>query len=985
MIKHIKKSDQNRALGLSTFAFTACFAVWTIFSIIGIKIKTDLGLTDTQFGLLVATPVLTGSLSRLLLGIWTDQYGGRLVFTLTMLCSAVATWLLSTVTTYEMFLVAALGVGLAGGGFAVGISYVSQWYEKEKQGTALGIFGVGNVGAAITNFGAPYLLVALGWEGTARAYAIMLGVIAILFYLLSKDDPKLAERKKKKEKPRPILEQLEPLKNIQVWRFSLYYFFVFGAFVALALWLPRYYVGVYGLDIKTAGLLAAAYALPGSIFRALGGWMSDRYGARAVMYWTFIASILITFFLSYPATRYIVDGINGPIEFRIAISLPVFVSLTIILGFFMSLGKAAVYKHIPVYYPDHVGAVGGVVGLVGGLGGFFLPIVFGFMNDMIGVWTSCFMLLFALTVVALLWMHASILYAEGRVKKPKFLPELKVQKSKYKKKIDADITDTYGDSAKEFKHHGLEDWDPENKEQWDNYGKKIAYRNLWISIPCLLVGFAVWLYWGIITVQMLNLGFPFEKSDLFSLMAIAGLSGATLRIPSTFFIRLAGGRNTIFLTTSLLILPALGTGIALQNPDTPLWVFQLLALLSGIGGGNFASSMSNISFFFPKKVQGMSLGLNAGLGNFGVTTMQILIPLVMTFGLFGGNAMILQSTSGTLIGKIPAGTETYIQNAGFIWLVFLIPLSIAAWLGMDNIKAKHVSPDIGAPPVAFMKILIMLAIALGVAATGLWLMLPASANGSGFGISKYIILPGVIAATVILLKMLPGEIGASLKRQYKIFNNPHTWVMTIIYTMTFGSFIGFAASFPLAIKVIFGFQHIMVDGVMTHNTPNPNAPSALMYAWTGAFIGALIRPIGGRISDKLGGAFVTQICSIVMVASALGVAYYMKEAYASETPEQFFVPFLILFLILFAATGIGNGSTFRTIAIVFNKEQTGPVLGWTSAVAAYGAFIIPKVLGEQIKLTTPEVALYGFAAFYAFCVVLNWWVYLRPGAKYKNP
>lgn len=975
----VTKSDQTRALGLSTFAFTACFAVWTIFSIIGLKIKVDLGLSDTQFGLLVATPVLTGSLSRLLLGIWTDQYGGRVVFTLTMLCSAVATWLLSSVETYEMFLVAALGVGLAGGSFAVGISYVSQWYEKERQGTALGIFGVGNVGAAITNFGAPFLLVALGWEATAQVYAVILATIAAAFFLLSKDDPKLKERKKNREKPRPILEQMEPLKEVQVWRFSLYYFFVFGAFVALALWLPRYYVGVYGLSITTAGMLAACYALPGSIFRALGGWMSDRYGARAVMYWTFISSIIICFFLSYPATSYVVHGIKGPIAFDIAISLPAFVSLTIVLGFFMSLGKAAVYKHIPVYYPNHVGAVGGIVGLVGGLGGFFLPIAFGVMNDLTGVWTSCFMLLFGIISIALLWMHASILFSEGRISKPKFLPELMPFKTKEGAKID-------DDESVEFKPEGLDHWDPENKEQWESWGSKVAYRNLWISIPSLLCGFAVWLYWGIITVQMLNLGFDFAKSDLFSLMAIAGLAGATLRIPSTFFIRLAGGRNTIFLTTALLILPALGTGIALQDPNTPLWVFQSLALLSGFGGGNFASSMSNISFFFPKRKQGLALGLNAGLGNFGVTTMQVLIPLVMTFGIFGGLPMVLESTSGTLIGKIPAGTDTYIHNAGFVWLVFLIPLSIAAWLGMDNIKAKHVSPNVGAPPMAFFQIVVMLMIGLAVGAAGLWLMLPQSANGSGFGLSKYIVLPGVIAATVMLLKMLPGEIGTSLKHQYQIFRHPHTWVMTVIYTMTFGSFIGFAASFPLAIKVIFGFQHVVgYDGVMNHDIANPNGPSALMFAWMGPFIGALIRPVGGWIADKMGGALVTQICSVVMVGSALGVAYYMKEAYMSATPEEFFVPFLLLFLVLFAATGIGNGSTFRTIAMVFNKEQTGPVLGWTSAVAAYGAFIVPKVLGEQIKLTTPEMALYGFAAFYAFCVFLNWFVYLRPGAKHKNP
>lgn len=533
----------------------------------------------------------------------------------------------------------------------------------------------------------------------------------------------------------------------------------------------------------------------------------------------------------------------------------------------------------------------------------------------------------------------------------------------------------------------LTTWDPENQEQWENGGKNIATRNLWISIPCLLCGFAVWLYWGIITVQMLNLGFPFAQSQLFTLMAVAGLSGATLRIPSTFFIRLAGGRNTIFFTTALLILPALGTGLALQDKETPLWVFQLLALLSGFGGGNFASSMSNISFFYPKRMQGLSLGLNAGLGNFGVTTMQILVPLVMTFGVFGGSSMTLQNTSGTLIGQIPAGTETFIHNAGFIWVAILVPLIIAAWFGMHNIKAKHVSPDVGSAFKSFSLITIMLLAGLFTAAAGLWLILPANANGVGFELSKWLVLPLVITATVLLLRtLLQGAAKENLKRQYQIFNNPHTWVMTVIYTMTFGSFIGFSAAFPLAIKVIFGFIHVAgPDGVLVHTATNPNGPSALMYAWMGPFIGALIRPVGGWISDKLGGALVTQIVSVIMIGSALGVAHYMQLAYQSATPEQYFVPFFLLFLVLFTATGLGNGSTFRTIAVVFNREQAGPVLGWTSAVAAYGAFIIPQVIGEQIKLTTPEVALYGFAIFYAVCLVLNWFFYLRPGAEFKNP
>ncbi len=531
----------------------------------------------------------------------------------------------------------------------------------------------------------------------------------------------------------------------------------------------------------------------------------------------------------------------------------------------------------------------------------------------------------------------------------------------------------------------IKKWDVEDPQFWESEGKSVANRNLWISIPSLLCGFAVWLYWGIITVQMLNLGFPFAKAELFTLAGIAGLTGATLRIPSSFFIRIAGGRNTIFFTTALLMLPAAGAGFALQDKDTPLWVFQILAFLSGIGGGNFASSMSNISFFFPKRQQGLALGLNAGLGNAGVTTMQILVPLVMTFGIFGGTPMILENTSGTLIGKIPAGSETYIHNAGYIWLVLLVPLAIAGWFGMNNIRTESVSPDIGSPVGAMGKITGLLLIGFFTAACGLYVILPAPLGMGAPGWAKWPVIAGILFSTVMLMKMIPGDIRPNLQRQFKIFNNKHTWVMSIIYTMTFGSFIGYSAGFALAIKVVFGYQHLLVDGVMTHNTVNANGPSALMYAWMGPFIGALIRPIGGWMADKVGGAKVTQYVAIVMIASALGVAYFLKAAYQSATPEEFFIPFLILFLVLFAATGIGNGSTFRTIAMVFPKEQAGPALGWTSAVAAYGAFLIPKIFGEQIKLATPEVALYGFAVFYAVCLLLNWWYYLGPKAEFKNP
>ena len=410
----VTTGQQRQALGMSTLAFTVCFAVWTIFSIIGVRIKQELGLSETEFGLLVATPVLTGSISRLFLGILAEKYGGRLIFPIQMITTAIAAFLLSWATTYPMFLLAALGVGLAGGSFIIGIAYVSRWYEAKDQGTALGIFGVGNMGAAVTNFGAPFLVVAFGWETTAQIYAGVLLVMAAIFFTFTRTDPMTLHRRQSGEKADSALMQLEPLKNPQVWRFAVYYFFVFGAFVALASWLPRYYVGAYNLDLQTAGMLAAAYSLPASIFRALGGWMSDKWGARFVMYLTFIVSMACLFILSYPETRYIVSGIEGPIEFSFGIGVPLFACLTIGLGFVMSLGKAAVFKHIPVYYPHHVGSVGGLVGMIGGLGGFVLPISFGIMNDLTGVWTSCFMLMFLIVLVSTVWMHVAIRRMERR-------------------------------------------------------------------------------------------------------------------------------------------------------------------------------------------------------------------------------------------------------------------------------------------------------------------------------------------------------------------------------------------------------------------------------------------------------------------------------------------------------------------------------------------------------------------------------------------
>ncbi|MBO1074684.1 nitrate/nitrite transporter [Roseomonas marmotae] len=659
---------QSRALWLSTLAFTVCFAAWTIFSIIGIQIKRDLGLTEFQFGLLVGTPILTGSLIRIVLGVWSDQYGGRVVYTAVMVAGGIATGLLVFAYDYPTFLLAALGVGISGGSFSVGVAYVSKWFPKEKQGTALGIFGAGNVGAAVTKFLAPVIMVAMGWKAVALIWAAALLVMAVVFFLYTKDDPDLAARRATGTKPESFAAMMEPLKNVQVWRFSLYYFFVFGAFVALALWLPRYIIDAYGFSITTAGMIGAAYSVPASIFRAYGGVLSDRYGARRVMYWTFGVSIVVTFLLSYPPTDFVIDGINGPISFHIAIGVVPFIVLVFVLGFFMSLGKAAVYKHIPVYYPNRVGAVGGVVGLMGGLGGFLLPMAFGLLNDLTGIRQSCFMLLFLLSAISLVWMHVSILRMEREATTAQLerLPEL------------PEMQPIHGPAQEgALRGRAIQDWRPDDPVFWEQTGKAIAQRNLWASIACLLLAFAVWMVWSVVVAKLPAVGFRFTTDQLFWLAALPGLSGATFRIFYTFMPPIFGGRLWTTLSTWSLILPALGIGFAVQDPTTPYWVFLLLALLCGFGGGNFSSSMANIAFFFPKREKGNALGLNAGLGNLGVSVVQLAVPLVITVGVFGWLGGEPQAVSD--------GGVLWLQNAGFIWVPFIIAAAFTAWFRMDDL------------------------------------------------------------------------------------------------------------------------------------------------------------------------------------------------------------------------------------------------------------------------------------------------------------
>jgi len=885
---NISDSERNRALGLSTIAFTACFAVWTIFSIIGIEIKAELALNEFEFGLLVATPILTGSLTRLILGVWTEKYGGRIVFSAQMLLTAAATWMLTWASSYEMYLIAALGVGLAGGSFIIGVAYVSRWYDAGHQGTALGIFGAGNVGAAVTKFVAPFVMVAYGWQGVAHIWASALALMAVIFFVLAKDDPKLVAQRKSGKKPPTLAQQFAPLKNLQVWRFSLYYFFVFGAFVALALWMPHYLVDVYKLDIRTAGMSAAAFSLSASLFRAYGGHLSDRFGARIVMYWTFGFSLVLLFMLSYPPTDYVIAGKDGPIAFSTEMGQWPFVITLFVLGFFMSLGKAAVFKHIPVYYPNHVGAVGGLVGMIGGLGGFILPISFGALLDLSGIYTSCFALLFVIVAISLAWMHLSVRAMERAAQGAELdrLPELPEMQEIH-------------DPEKQAQSRILQEWKPEDAEFWASRGRRIANRNLWISIPALLLAFSVWMVWSVVVARLPAIGYDFTQGQLFWLAALPGLSGATLRIFYSFMVPIFGGRLWTTLSTASLLLPAMGIGYAVQDPGTPYLIFLVLALLCGFGGGNFASSMANIAFFYPKAEKGNALALNAGLGNLGVSVMQFAVPIAITtsvFGVMGGQPQTISD-----------GGQLWMQNAGFIWVPLIIAATVAAWIGMNDIA----------------------------------------------------------------------DAKASFKEQSIIFSRKHNWIMCVLYTGTFGSFIGYSAGFPLLTKLQF---------------PEVNA---LQLVFLGPLVGALSRAGTGWVSDKFGGGRVTFWTFLAMIVAVFGVIFFIG---IKDQPGAFW-GFFASFMALFFLTGVGNASTFQMIPVIMAREiprlmqglsndellkqsgrESAAIIAFTSAIAAYGAFFIPKAYGTSIALTGgPAAALWGFLTFYVICAVLTWRFYTRQG------
>jgi NNP family nitrate/nitrite transporter-like MFS transporter len=880
-------------LTMNTLAFTVNFAIWTMFSIIGIRIKSELGLNETEFGLLVATPILTGSLIRLPLGVMTDRYGGRIVYFIHMVLVAIPTYGLAYATQYWQYLVIGLFVGLAGGSFAIGIAYTSAWFPKEKQGTAMGIFGVGNAGSAVTNLAAPLLVVAFGWRMVPQVYSISLLVMAVIFWFFTFPDPKHEERKRKGEFP-TLGQQLAPLTEARVWRLGLAYYFVFGGFVALALWLPKYYIGEYGLALKTAAFITMFFTLPSGVIRAAGGFASDKWGGDTVTWWVFWICIVCLFFLAYPSTTLTVHGIKGDVSYKIGVGVVLFTVFIFVVGVAQGIGKASVYRSLADYYPDNMGPVGGLVGVIGGLGGFTLPIIFGIAADATNVRSSAFMIMYAMLAGVMIWT-----WAAERAERAEILEKDARLRDQL---VQGHLLDARAATAGAW----IVDWRPDDETFWRTVGRRIALRNLAFSMPALFLSFAVWILWSVVVVELPKVGFRFSTGELFWLAALPGLSGAGLRLAYSFVVPIFGGRNFIVFSTATLLLPAIWMALAVQNPETSYVVFVVIALLCGLGGGNFSASMAHISFLFPKRVHGAALGWNAGAGNLGVGVMQAVVPV----SIYGGALAFWGGSPQTYAG--PGATQVWLQNAAYIWVPFILLATFAAWLGMHNIRGVR----------------------------------------------------------------------ATFREQAVIFQRKDAWRLGWLYGGTFGSFIGFAAAFPTLLATQFPGSGL------------------LKYAFVGPLIGALIRPFGGWLSDRVGGGRVTFWNFVVMFAASIAVFACLPAGGDQGAPAAFYAAFMVLFL----TTGIGNGSVFRMVPTVFmtlhrllargkgedavagatreGEIEASVALGFTAAIAALGLFFIPVAVGVSLQATgSPHAAWYVFIAFYLSCVLGTWWWYRRKDAE----
>ena len=542
-----------------------------------------------------------------------------------------------------------------------------------------------------------------------------------------------------------------------------------------------------------------------------------------------------------------------------------------------------------------MGVVGGIVGVIGGLGGFTLPIMFGVAADVIGVRSSCFMLMTGVIIITMIWM-----WVADRNEREGILEKHVAARAAL---AGAELME-----PTRRRHHVLVDWRPDDEAFWRATGRRIANRNLWLSMPALLLAFAVWVVWSVIVVELPHIGFKFSTNQLFWLAALPGLSGAVFRALYSFVVPIFGGRNFTVWSTAMLLLPTLWIGFAVQDPTTNYAVFAAIALLCGLGAGNFSSSMANISFFYPKRLQGTALGLNAGVGNLGVGLAQLIAPLAM----YGGALLILGGRAQTRVDQ-GATVSIWVQNAGFIWVPLIVLAVVAAWFGMDNIATVR----------------------------------------------------------------------AGFAEQVAIVKHKQQWRMSWLYTGTFGSFIGLAAGFPMLV-----------------NTEFPTV-DAFKFAFIGPLLAAMVRPIGGWLADRMGGAIITFWVFVVMALAPLAAVFFLPAASNSGS----LLGFVLAFIALFIAAGVGNGSTFRMIPIIFRtlreREVTDPnaqaaleqarrvgstegaaTLGFSSAVAAFGGFFIPIAYGTSIKLTGgPQGALIFFSVFYLSCVLGTWRWYASRDAE----
>ena len=597
-------------------------------------------------------------------------------------------------------------------------------------------------------------------------------------------------------------------------------------------------------------------------------------------------SLICLFLLSYPPTTLIIHGIKGEVAVNLGVGIVLFTALVFVVGLAQGFGKASVYRSLADHYPTQMGVVGGIVGLIGGMGGFVLPIMFGVVADAVGVRSSCFMLMFLLVVVTMIWT---------------WVAENNEREAILGRHADARAELEQAELIEHVRprRHLLIDWRPDDESFWEKTGRRIANRNLWLSMPALLLAFAVWVVWSVIVVELPHIGFQFSTHQLFWLAALPGLSGAFFRALYSFVVPIFGGRNWTVFSTALLLLPTLWIGVAVQDINTNYAVFVVIALLCGLGAGNFSSSMANISFFYPQRLQGTALGLNGGIGNLGVGLAQLIAPIAV----YSGALLVLGGGAQTHIdGGVT--TQIWVQNAGFIWAPFIVAAAVAAWFGMDNI------------------------------------------------------------ATV----------KAGFAEQVAIFKHKHQWLMSWLYTGTFGSFIGLAAGFPMLV-----------------NTEFPGV-DAFKFAFIGPLLAALVRPIGGWLSDRRGGAPITFWSFVVMAAAALASVAFLP----AEDGGGHVIGFVAMFLILFLGAGIGNGSTFRMIPTIFRTlherevmdrndaaaleqarrvgvTEAAATMGFSSAVAAFGGFFIPIACGASINLTgSPRGALIFFSLFYLTCLWITW-------------